>query len=106
MPQPGDDRARARGRGPQRTPHQPRIDVVVGKQPWQARAEPIAGSPPIVLARDLVLLKLYAGGAQDLWDVRELLALEDAASLRAAVTADIATLSKPLQERWAALQSD
>ena len=83
------------------------VDVVVGKHPWQeravARAEAIAGVTRVVLARDLGLLKLYAGGTQDLWDVRELLALGDTA-LREEVTADLAALPKPLQQRWAAVQ--
>jgi len=85
------------------------VDVVVGKHPWQeraiTRAEAIPGSTPVVLARDLVLLKLYAGGTQDLWDVRELLAHSDT-SLRAQVSADITALATPLQERWAALQHE
>ncbi|MEO7157874.1 MAG: hypothetical protein ABI039_09950 [Vicinamibacterales bacterium] len=85
------------------------VDVVVGKHPWQeravTRAEAIAGTTRVVLARDLVLLKLYAGGAQDLWDVRELLALGDR-SLRGDVTADLAALPTLLQERWVALQHD
>jgi hypothetical protein len=85
------------------------VDVVVGKHPWQeravVRAEAIAGSTRVVLARDLVLLKLYAGGTQDLWDVRELLALGDT-PLREEVTADLAALPKPLQQLWATLQHD
>lgn len=83
------------------------VDVVVGKHPWQeravARAEPIAGVTRVVLARDLVLLKLYAGGTQDLWDIRELLALGDTA-LPEEVTADLAALPEPLRQRWAAVQ--
>ena len=53
------------------------VDIVVGKHRWQARAveraERWPGAVPVVTSRDLVLLKLYAGGAQDLWDIRELL---------------------------------
>ena len=53
------------------------LDVVVGKFPWQTRllerAEPIGGTL-VVRAADLVLLKLYAGGLQDAWDVQQLLA--------------------------------
>jgi hypothetical protein len=52
------------------------LDVVVGKFAWQARllerAETIGGTP-VVRAADLVLLKLYAGGPQDAWDVQQLL---------------------------------
>lgn len=53
------------------------LDVVVGKFAWQTklleRAEPIGGTL-VVRAADLVLLKLYAGGFQDAWDVQQLLA--------------------------------
>lgn len=79
------------------------VDVVVGKHAWQtravARAEAITGGPPVVLARDLVLLKLYAGGTQDLWDITELLALGDE-SLNVDVTADLSALPEQLQRRW------
>lgn len=85
------------------------IDIVVGKHPWQtraiARAEPVAGGPPVVLARDLILLKLYAGGAQDLWDIRELRARGDR-SLDADVTADVSTLAADLQRRWDSVRRD
>lgn len=53
------------------------LDVVVGKFAWQARllerAQPLGGTP-VVRAADLILLKLYAGGFQDAWDVQQLLA--------------------------------
>ena len=53
------------------------IDIVVGKFAWQERvlerAELIGGTL-VVRAADLVLLKLYAGGLQDAWDVQQLLA--------------------------------
>ena len=50
------------------------VDVILGRDAWQTRAleraeRPDQG-PAIVLSRDLILLKLYAGGAQDIWDVR------------------------------------
>ena len=52
------------------------IDVVVGKFGWQRRvlerAEPM-GELPVVRAADLILLKLYAGGPQDAWDIQQLL---------------------------------
>ncbi|HWI19776.1 MAG TPA: hypothetical protein VNT81_18615 [Vicinamibacterales bacterium] len=85
------------------------IDVVVGKHPWQARAveraEVIDGGMPIVLARDLVLLKLYAGGTQDLWDIRELLARADK-TLAAEVTADLAPLPPELRQQWESIVSE
>jgi hypothetical protein len=60
-----------------RAPGESPLDVVVGKFAWQTRllerAEPIGGTL-VVRAADLVLLKLYAGGLQDAWDVQQLLA--------------------------------
>jgi len=57
------------------------VDVVVGRGAWLEgvlkRSEPFAlldTKVPVVRAADLVLLKLHAGGAQDLWDVAQLLA--------------------------------
>lgn len=57
------------------------VDVVVGRSSWQAEA--VERARPIVLAgvrllvvvpADLILLKLYAGGSQDRWDIDQLLA--------------------------------
>jgi hypothetical protein len=81
------------------------VDVIVGKHGWQARAvnrahRPGAG-PAIVQPRDLVLLKLYAGGTQDLWDIRELLRLPDGAALETAVQEDLEGLAPFMRERWA-----
>lgn len=80
------------------------VDVILGKLAWQQRAveraELVAGGPPVVLARDLVLLKLYAGGPQDLWDVRELLRQPESAQLTDEVTADLAALSAEMRQRW------
>ena len=56
------------------------LDLVLGKSAWQrgilARAQlgRIAEVElPVATAADLILLKLYAGGPQDLWDVHRLL---------------------------------
>ncbi len=56
------------------------VDVVVGRHRWQdqvlARATPsriLDVEVPVVSTPDLVLLKLFAGGPQDAWDVRQLL---------------------------------
>ena len=51
------------------------VDLVVGRHGWQeemlARAElvPHSSGLRVVRAADLVLLKLYAGGSQDRWDI-------------------------------------
>ena len=84
------------------------IDVIVGKGRWQARAieraERPADGPPVVAARDLVLLKLYAGGTQDVWDVRALLELAERDELVAQVDEDVAELSAEMRARWAAIR--
>lgn len=84
------------------------VDVVLGKHAWQTRAveraEPMPDGPAVVLARDLILLKLYAGGTQDLWDVRELLRMPGAEQLRAAVDEDLQDLPKTMRHRWAVLE--
>lgn len=61
-------------------PNERVVDLLVGRTAWQrravARAEPLSiegVSLRVATPVDLVLLKLFAGGAQDAWDVRELL---------------------------------
>jgi hypothetical protein len=56
------------------------VDVVVGRAAWQEaviqRAQPARvgdATLRIVTAADLILLKLYAGGPQDAWDIDQLL---------------------------------
>ena len=82
------------------------VDIIVGKHQWQRRAveraERVGGGPPIALARDLVLLKLYAGGSQDAWDIRELLKSRPA-SLVDDVEADLTSLPDEMRQRWRAL---
>jgi hypothetical protein len=55
------------------------IDVVVGRSRWQrevidraTHTEVFALQLPIVTVEDLILLKLYAGGIQDRWDIQQL----------------------------------
>jgi predicted nucleotidyltransferase len=59
------------------------IDIVIGKFRWQREAIERATSArvgqldlPVLGAADLILLKLYAGGPQDAWDIQQLLAVE------------------------------
>jgi hypothetical protein len=61
------------------------IDIIVGRHAWQGnllhRSIPTRigdASVPVVEAADLVLLKLFAGGPQDAWDVDQLLDVDDA----------------------------
>lgn len=89
-------------------PSQRPVDVIVGRHAWQARAvaraEHPAGGPPVVTALDLVLLKLYAGGTQDLWDVRELLRVPGTEALATLVTSELQALPRDMQHRWRELQ--
>ena len=85
------------------------IDVILGKLPWHhravARADAVGGGPPVVQARDLVLLKLYAGGTQDLWDIRELLAQPHHESLVEAIREDLEPLGEAMNQAWLAVRS-
>jgi hypothetical protein len=63
------------------------VDLLVGRFEWQQhildRAErlPVGrGNVPVVGAADLILLKLFAGGSQDAWDIEQLLAVNFAAA--------------------------
>jgi hypothetical protein len=84
------------------------VDVVLGKHAWQremlSRAEAVPGGPPIVLPADLILLKLYAGGPQDLWDIRELLNQPDMEGVAQRVDEGIASSSAPMRELWATIR--
>jgi len=86
------------------TPGERPVDLVVGRHAWQTRAveraERMAGGPPVVTALDLILLKLYAGGAQDIWDVRELLRQPGAEDLPTSVEAELTTLPEPMRAVW------
>lgn len=79
------------------------IDIVVGKWTWQTRvlerAEPIGGLL-VVRAADLVLLKLYAGGPQDAWDVQQLLARPFRADLILEVESRLSELPAQSQNLW------
>ena len=88
------------------------VDLVVGRHRWQIRALERArpalvhGSRvPAVEARDLVALKLFAGGAQDAWDIAQLLAGPDREALIAEVSADIDDLPAHCRAFWERIQS-
>ncbi len=83
------------------------VDVVVGRAAWQAellrRAEPRGVSEvpiPVVTAADLVLLKLFAGGPQDAWDVEQLLSLPGRPALVAAVEGQLHRLPASALALW------
>lgn len=81
------------------------IDVIVARAGWargvleRATSESIAGvSVPVATAADVVLLKLYAGGPQDAWDVDQLLDVD--ATLAAEVESRVGVLPPDAQRLW------
>jgi hypothetical protein len=86
---------------------EPPLDVVVGRAPWQrellARAVTAHVGPlsvAVATPADLVLLKLYAGGPLDAWDVEQLLAARDRAALIAEVESRLAPLPDDARRLW------
>jgi Nucleotidyl transferase of unknown function (DUF2204) len=85
------------------------VDVVVGRYQWQQhvleRATTIGEYQlPVVQRADLILLKLYAGGSQDKWDIEQLLAIDSSAEALASIDAHIASLPARSRELWRALR--
>lgn len=84
------------------------VDVIVGRYGWQRRAIDRAHVLPsglrVVQPRDLVLLKLYAGGTHDQWDIQQLLAVVDRGSLVAQVEEDLKDLPQSVSSLWATLR--
>lgn len=83
------------------------VDLVVGKSRWQdavlagAREADLEGARVPVAARSgLILLKLYAGGPQDAWDIAELLAGPDRAALIAEVEPGLDALPTRCRALW------
>lgn len=83
------------------------VDVIVGRAKWQAailrRATPEALEDvtlPVATAPDLVLLKLYAGGPQDLWDASQLLAGPDGEGISRDVNERVRALPRRCREAW------
>jgi hypothetical protein len=83
------------------------VDVVVGRSPWQdevlrqARPADLGGAEvPVVSPAGLILLKLYAGGAQDRWDIQQLLALPAAREARAEVDRQLRSLPSRCRKLW------
>jgi len=80
------------------------VDLVVGKSGWQIPilegAGQRAGEIPVVTAAHLILLKLYAGGPQDAWDIQQLLATEERPRLIAEVERDLGRLPAEPRALW------
>lgn len=88
------------------------VDIVVGRHRWQrdllARALPITLDGrivPVARPADLILLKLYAGGSQDRWDIEQLLALDSSVEAAAEVTRAVPALPRRCQDLWSELQA-
>ena len=85
------------------------VDVILAKHAWQTRAvdraRRLPSGPAIVSPADLVLLKLYAGGTQDLWDIRELLAQPHHESFVDAIREDMEPLGEAMNQDWLAVRS-
>lgn len=87
------------------------VDVVVGKHRWQrdaiarAQVRSVAGCDlPVVAAADLVLLKLFAAGPQDAWDLEQLLAGADA-SVAEEVERHLGGLPQESRDLWRRLSA-
>jgi hypothetical protein len=87
------------------------VDVIVARAAWQraligrARSLHLVDLDlPVADAADLVLLKLYAGGPQDQWDVHQLLETTEAPRIVADVDARVAALAAEPRRLWQRLR--
>jgi hypothetical protein len=83
------------------------VDIIVGRSAWQRgvleRAKPATIDDvvvPVAQAADLVLLKLFAGGPQDLWDVAQLLGGDERDMIVAEVEARLPALPADCAHLW------
>lgn len=83
------------------------LDLVVGKHLWQRRAIERAEAAtfmgveiPVLRGVDLILLKLFAGGPQDAWDVHQLLTGPERSSLIAGVERELTDLPGDASRLW------
>jgi len=83
------------------------VDLVVGRAGWQAEALARATTTaigdctiPVVSRSDLALLKLFAGGPQDAWDLQQLLSTGERSSLVAEVEARLGRLPPEAVALW------
>jgi hypothetical protein len=87
------------------------VDIVVGRHVWQQECveravEMAALEAKVVGLPDLVLLKLYAGGPQDAWDVHQILGLGAAADVPAIVESRLSMLPKDAITLWRRIVSE
>ncbi|MCP4899440.1 MAG: hypothetical protein GY906_20945 [bacterium] len=83
------------------------IDLVVGHGGWQTEIFPravrgVVGGVKVPIAEkmDLILLKLYAGGQQDLWDIQQLLGTDHSEGLQDRVETALEDLPAGMRKSW------
>lgn len=88
------------------------VDLIVGRTGWlddvlvRRVAVPLIGRDvPTVTVADLMLLKLYAGGTQDMWDIEQLLAVEPDVTVREDVESRLSHLPPYAGALWQRLTS-
>jgi len=89
------------------------VDIVVGRGGWNVDVVTHAENArhhgrdlPTARMEDLILLKLYAGGSQDRWDIEQLLATSDKAAVIGAVERSLDRLPPDAQRLWRLLRSE
>ena len=87
------------------------VDVIVGRDAWQdgiiRRAERLTVGElviPVVRRADLILLKLFAGGSQDAWDIEELLSAADREAVASEVEQRLRELPPDCAALWRRIQ--
>ena len=73
------------------------IDAILARAPETPMP---ARSIRVVQPADLILLKLYAGGAQDRWDIEQLLALDRDGGFRRLVDARVGDVPSRCADLW------
>lgn len=83
------------------------LDLVVGKSAWQAgiltraiEATIEEISVPVATVPDLILLKLYAGGYQDAWDIEQLLLSQERSVIIREVEGRLSALPEECRNLW------
>ncbi len=86
------------------------VDVVIGRGAWDTgvleradRTRYHGRELPAARIDDLILLKLYAGGSQDRWDIEQLLARPDRTAIIDAVEQALSQLPADAQRLWRTL---
>ena len=84
---------------------EPDVDLIVGRGDWQrqcfARAElRLEHGIRVVTLADLMLLKLYAGGSHDAWDIDQLLTVDVSGDAARDVDAHVGELPADARALW------